>query len=161
MSTPSSDDAALTIYYDASCPLCATEMRSLQRLGGEMRLKLLDCSLADFDEGEIRAAGFTRAELMRSIHARDGNGHWLRGVEVFERAYRAVGIQSVARVLGSRRLRPMLDRVYPWIARNRMLLSRLRLNAAFGWLIAVAARRSDRRAHTCGSGRCNSPSTRY
>ncbi len=150
----------LTIYYDASCPLCATEMHALQRYGGEARLRLLDCSAPDFDERETAAAGFTRADLMRSIHARDDSGQWLRGVAVFERAYRIAGLENVARVWGNRWLRPLWDRAYPWVARNRMLLSRLRLNAAFGWLIARAAQRAQLRAQACSTDRCDPPAKR-
>lgn len=158
MSTASlSGASALTIYYDASCPLCATEMHALQGYGGGARLRLLDCSAANFDDCESAAAGVTRAELMRCIHARDDNGHWLRGVEVFERAYRIAGLEGVAGVWGNRRLRPLWDRVYPWVAQHRMLLSRLHLNAAFGWLIARAARRAERRAHACGADLCDPP----
>ncbi len=156
MSTPTVESVAtLTIYYDASCPLCATEMQTLQRHGGEQRLRLLDCSSADFDDREIVSAGFTRGVLMRSIHACDEGGRWLRGVEVFERAYRIAGLENVARICGNRWLRPLWDRAYPWVARNRMLLSRLHLNAAFGWLIARAARRAQRRAQACGRDRCD------
>lgn len=148
---------ALTIYYDASCPLCATEMHALQRHAGQAQLRLLDCSAADFDHAEIAAVGLTRAELMRCIHARDDEGRWLRGVEVFECAYRIAGLDSVARVWGDRRLRSLWDRAYPWIARHRMLLSRLHLNAAFGWLIARAARRAEQRVQACSTDRCNPP----
>jgi predicted DCC family thiol-disulfide oxidoreductase YuxK len=148
---------ALTIYYDASCPLCATEMQALQRYGGEARMRLLDCSAADFGDVEATEAGLTRSELMRCIHAHDDDGRWLRGVEVFERAYRIAGLENVARAWGNRWLRPLWDRAYPWVARHRMLLSRLHLNAAFGCLIARAARRAQQRAQACSTDRCNSP----
>jgi predicted DCC family thiol-disulfide oxidoreductase YuxK len=145
---------ALTIYYDASCPLCATEMGALQRYAGATRLRLLDCSSAGFDDGDLAAAGVSRVDLMRCIHARDSEGRWLRGVEVFERAYRIAGLETVARVWGNHWLRPLWDFGYPWVARHRMLLSRLHLNAAFGWLIAVAARRAQRNAQACQVGGC-------
>ncbi len=161
MSTLVGGAPVLTIYYDASCPLCATEMHALQRHAGESRLRLLDCSAADFDDAGIAAAGLTRGELLRCIHARDGDGQWLRGVDVFERVYRIAGIESVACVLGNRWLRPLWDRMYPWIARHRMLLSRLRLNVAFGWLIARAARRAQRRALACNADRCNSSAKNF
>jgi len=156
VTTPAVESApALTIYYDASCPLCATEMHALQRYGGEARLRLLDCSAADFDDAGVAALGLTRDELMRCIHACDDSGRWLRGVEVFERAYRVAGLENVARVWGNRWLRPLWDRAYPWVARHRMLLSRLHLNAAFGWLIAHVARRAQRRARSCQVDGCH------
>lgn len=146
--------SALTIWYDASCPLCATEMRALQRHAGEDALRLRDCSAPDFADGDVAAAGYAQADLMRLIHARDASGRWLRGVEVFERAYSLAGIESVARVFANRRLRPFWDRIYPWVARYRMLLSHLRLNAVYRWTIDRAARRAAHRARACIDNHC-------
>ena len=144
---------ALTVWYDASCPLCATEMRALQRHAGEDVLQLRDCSAADFEDAEVVASGYSRADLMRLIHARDVDGRWLRGVAVFERVYRLAGIESVAQVFAHRRLRPLWDRLYPWIARHRMGLSRLHLNAIYRRTIDYAAHRTARRARA--DGRCS------
>lgn len=147
----------LTVYYDASCPLCVTEMRTLQGYAGQARMRLVDCSAADFDDRDVRLAGFTRLELMACIHAQDSDGLWLRGVDVFERAYRIAGLASVARACRNRWLRPLLDRAYPWIARNRMLLSRLHLEVAFAWLIGRLARRAQRLSQSCKVDGCNLP----
>lgn len=145
----------LTIWYDASCPLCATEMHALVRHGGATRLQLKDCSAAEFDERETVAAGFSRADLMRCIHARDENGNWLRGVDVFVRAYRVAGLETVARVWSNRWLRPLWDRTYPWVARHRVGLSKLQLHHVFGWMIACAAHQSSRRANACHANHCD------
>jgi len=117
----------MTVFYDASCPLCATEMRMLKSRDRDGRLELVDCSAPAFD---ARALGLpvTRAALMERIHARDGDGRWLTGVDVFEAAYGAAGLKKLASVWGSRTLRPLLARIYPWVARNRQRLSRLGLN---------------------------------
>ena len=72
--------------------------------------------------------GYCRVDAMRLIHARDADGRWLIGVDVFEAAYRAAGLELIARVWGSRRLRPLLERLYPWVARHRQRLSRLGFN---------------------------------
>ncbi len=151
----------LTIYYDASCPLCATEMRALQGHAGKSRLLLVDCSAADFHGPVITLAGFSRLELMGCIHARDGDGVWLRGVDVFERAYRIAGLETIARACRNRWLRPLLDRAYPWIARHRMVLSRFHLDAAFAWLIRLLARRARRRSQACQVDVCNVPARRF
>ena len=147
-------DPVLRIWYDASCPLCATEMHALRRHAGTGQLELIDCSPADFHDAEVATAGYTRGDLMRLIHARDGDGRWLRGVEVFERAYRLAGIDGAADLFAHRRLRPLWDRLYPWIARHRMALSRLRLDGLYRRAIEFAARRAARRARACGDGRC-------
>ena len=115
----------LTIFYDASCPLCASEMHALKARDSEERLRLVDCSAASFDDGGFAAEGITRAAMLARIHARDAHGRWLQGVEVFVEAYRAAGFERVARTLAHPRVRPWFDRLYPWIARNRYTLSRL------------------------------------
>jgi len=114
----------LTVFYDASCPLCSTEMHTLRRRVADARLELVDCSAPDFDESVLAGVGITRADLMDRIHARDAHGRWLVGVDVLEAAYSAAGLTPIAFVLGQRRLRPLLDRVYAWFARNRRWLSK-------------------------------------
>jgi len=151
----------LTIWYDASCPLCRIEMHALLRHAPDGSIALVDCSPPAFHDAAVDAAGFTRAGLMRLIHARDAGGNWLRGVAVFERAYRLAGMNGVARAFGHPWLRPAWDRVYPWVARHRMALSRLGLNALYGWVIERAARRAARRAKACAAGRCEVDSKRF
>jgi len=114
----------LTVFYDASCPLCATEMHALRRRVADGGLELVDCSAPDFDESVLAGVGIKRADLMDRIHARDAHGRWLVGVDVLEAAYAAAGLTPIAAVLGQPRLRPLLDRLYAWFARNRRWLSR-------------------------------------
>jgi predicted DCC family thiol-disulfide oxidoreductase YuxK len=125
----------LTVYYDASCPLCATEMNALLALDRLQRLELVDCSAADFDDTALLAAGVNREKLMTLMHARDAYGRWLVGPDCFEALYAAVGLHRISRAWGSKRLRPIWNRVYPWIARNRQTLSRLRLASIVAYVI--------------------------
>jgi predicted DCC family thiol-disulfide oxidoreductase YuxK len=151
----------LAIYYDKSCPLCAEEMHTLKKYDAHERLVLIDCSSPDFADADARAAGIKNSDLMRRIHARDAAGNWLDGVVVFEMAYGAVGINGVARLWGYPRLQLLWDRIYMWIARNRMWLSWLGLNKVYGQFVKFAARRAERRSVPCaGKGSCpinNSP----
>jgi hypothetical protein len=64
------------------------------------------------------------------------------GVAVFEAAYEAAGFATLARLWGHRRLRPWWDRVYPWVARHRQVLSRLGVQHVFRVLAKYASRRS-------------------
>jgi predicted DCC family thiol-disulfide oxidoreductase YuxK len=114
----------LTVFYDASCPMCAAEMHALKKLDHE-RLELVDCSAAEFDETVLAGVGITRADLMARIHARDAHGRWLIALDAIEAAYRAVGLERAADLWGSRRLRPLLDPLYRWLARHRQMLSRV------------------------------------
>ena len=147
----------LVIYYDASCPLCREEMHALTAYDLQGRLQLVDASPAAFDDEYTRAAGIDHAALMRLIHARDRDGRWYRGVEVFELSYAAAGLGGVAAVWAHPRLRPLWDRLYPWVARFRQPLSRLRLNRLYGALVRRAAARAQRRAGACAAGACVMP----
>jgi predicted DCC family thiol-disulfide oxidoreductase YuxK len=113
----------LTIFYDASCALCAGEMRALKARDTAARLELVDCSAADFDDTVLAGTLIRREELMTLIHARDAHGRWLVGVEVLAAAHGAVGRRAVADFWGNRTLRPLLERLYSWIARHRQLLA--------------------------------------
>lgn len=121
----------LTIYYDASCPLCRAEMEAMKARDAAGVLRLVDCSAAGFDEGTIKAPGVTRAAMLIRIHAQDAAGRWLVGVPVFAAVYRAAGLRVPARLFESPWLRPFFDRAYPWIADHRYLLSRLGLSRFF------------------------------
>lgn len=147
----------LVIYYDASCPLCREEMHALVSHDHDRRLQLVDASQPGFTDADTRAVQLETAELMRLIHARDAEGRWYRGVEVFELAYGAAGLVGIARLWGNPRLRPLWDRLYPWIARYRQPLSRLRLNRLYGALVRRAAARALRRAAACANGTCALP----
>lgn len=144
----------LTIFYDAACPLCREEMHALKACDVHERLRLRDASAAGFADRRCDAAGLAVADLMRMIHAVDGAGRWYRGVAVFELAYGAAGLTSIERWFANRTLRPLWDRLYPWIARYRQPLSALRLNRAYGAWVRRAARRAQQRAHACRDAHC-------
>jgi predicted DCC family thiol-disulfide oxidoreductase YuxK len=127
MTTPPRVRFPLTVFYDASCRLCAGEMESLKRRDAHGRLELVDCSAPDFDEAVLAGLPIRRKDLMARIHARDAHGRWFVGVQVFEIACGAVGRDAMAGIWGNRALRPALERIYPWIARHRQLLSKIGL----------------------------------
>ncbi len=150
----------LTIFYDASCPLCREEMEAIKACDRDGRLRLRDASATDFSDARCDAAGIGGDELMRRIHAVDGAGRWYRGIPVFELAYGAAGLHSVERWFANPRLRPFWERLYPWIARLRQPLSKLRLNRAYGAWVRAAARRAHRHASACDRGHCGLPEAR-
>jgi predicted DCC family thiol-disulfide oxidoreductase YuxK len=130
----------LTVFYDASCPLCASEMHQLKRLDRDQRLELVDCSAPEFDESVLAGLGIRHSDLMRILHARDACGRWLTALDAIEAAYRAVGMDRTANVCGSRRLRPLLDPLYRWVAARRQSLSRVGAGSLVSWFIGGAAR---------------------
>lgn len=148
-------DYPVVLYFDASCPLCRKELTALKAHDRQDRLLLRDCSAVDFHDEAVERAGLTRADLMRAIHARDQTDRWFVGIDVFVLAYRAGGIEWLAKLWAHPRLRPLWDRLYPWVARHRMALSRLGVNAAFDFLLRRLATRAKRRAQGCDNQHCS------
>ena len=147
----------LTIFFDGSCPLCRREIALLTKFDEQQQLRVVDCSAADFAPVE----GHCREAMMALIHARDAAGVWVIGAPVFAAAYRAAGFASIASLWGSPRLQPMWRVVYPWIARNRMWLSKLGAIDGMTWLLhrlhARAAKRALLSSHACADDRCDVP----
>lgn len=112
----------LTIYYDASCPLCVSEMHTIKETDFEDRLILVDCSNQAFNEPEFCPS--SKEAMMGRIHAQDAVGTWIKGMDVFTAAYGAGGFSCLAKIWGSKTLRPILSRAYPLIADNRHWLSK-------------------------------------
>ena len=142
MNTTAKFCVPLTVYYDKSCPMCATEMHVIEELDWRGRLRLVDCSAPDFADGEAEREGISREDMMTRLHARDPEGRWLKGLDAFEAVYASAGLDGPARFWGDRRLRPVLDRIYPLMARYRQPLSRLGMHRLVGALLRVVARRN-------------------
>jgi len=115
----------LTLYVDDACPLCHAEMAGLAARDSAGCLRMIDCSVADFDDADCAVAGHAQAQLLHRLHARDGQGRWLVGIPVFAAAYEAAGLRWFARLLRVRALRPLLDLGYALIADHRWLLVKL------------------------------------
>jgi len=125
----------LTIYYDASCPLCNGEMHNLMLRNVNGLLQFVDASPADFNSP---LEGIAREDLMKLLHARKANGEVIKGVEVFRLAYTAVGLGWVTAPTAWPVLRWLADKGYPVLARNRHRLPH--------WLVAPLFEGASRRA---------------
>lgn len=142
----SDSDSALTVYYDRSCPICRFEIEGLNAALEDGKLRLVDCSERVFADKIADRDGVDRAQMMAALHVRDRAGHWYRGTDAFAKLYAHSGLGGLARIWGSARLKPVLDRIYAWIARNRGLLNRSGLPRLYArWVITGARRR--RRDH--------------
>lgn len=130
----------LRVYYDDACPLCREEIMALKAADVDDRLILKDCSAANFEDAEAKRANLGKADLMQAMHVCDSDGNWYRGPDAFARIYAAAGIPWMARLWGSRTLKPLWNRIYPWIARHRQQLSRSALPWAVRHIIGRAAR---------------------
>ena len=94
------DANQLTIYFDASCKLCNSEMQNIKSRDIEGRLALVDCSAPEFDDGPFLVEGITRELMMNCLHARNGQGEWVKGVTAIEVIYRSVSMASIAKLWG-------------------------------------------------------------
>ncbi len=136
----------LTIFYDASCPVCAHEVALLKKYDQRQALAFVDCSPAAFQVPANAPASVSRAAMMSRIHGRDAAGQWLVSEKVFAAAYEACGFALLAKLWGTPKLTGFWQRVYPWVADNRMLLSKLGVGAALGFLLRLLAPRAAKRA---------------
>jgi len=127
----------LTIYYDASCPLCAAEMHTIKETDFEDKLILVDCSSDAFNEPAFCPT--SKQEMMERIHAQDAAGQWLKGVDVFAVAYSTAGFNKLGKFWGSTLMRPILTRAYPLIADNRKWLSKTPLPYVFNKMLRMCA----------------------
>lgn len=112
---------ALTILYDGDCPLCRREIKAMLRLDkGRGRLAGVDIAAPEFDAASY---GLTREQVMGAIHAIGDDGAVVKGMEVFRRAYAAVGLGWLLSPTGWPLIKPLADRLYRWFARNRMRIT--------------------------------------
>ncbi|UCG33701.1 MAG: DUF393 domain-containing protein [Phycisphaerales bacterium] len=107
-----------TVLIDGQCPVCRREAEFLRRLdGGRKRLALEDISAPGFDPARF---GRSVDELMAEIHGVSADGTVVRGMEVFRRAYAAVGLGWLLAPTRLPVVRQGADAAYAWFARNRL-----------------------------------------
>lgn len=109
------------MLIDGECPLCRKEGALLRWLDrGRGRLTLVDITDPSFDPASY---GRTMEEVMGHIHGVTADGQVVAGMEVFRRAYAAVGMGWL---LGWTRL-PVASRIadacYAFFAKHRLRLT--------------------------------------
>lgn len=140
----------LTIYYDASCPLCNGEMSNLMLRNVDGLLAFVDASPSDFVSP---LPGTSREDLMELLHARKANGEVIKGVEVFRLAYSAVGLGWVTAPTSWPILGWLADKAYPVLARNRYRIPRSVVARLFEGVIRRAAEQAAQRPR-CSDTHC-------
>ena len=147
----------LTVYFDASCRLCNSEMQNIKIHDANNRIVLIDCSHPEFDDSPFKALGIDKNAMMNRLHMQDANGTWFIGVEAFEVIYQAVNMAAVASLWGGRWTKPVAERLYPWVADHRYLLSAIGLPKLFEYLGKRAAQKADRQSRQCAESSCDIP----
>ena len=107
------------MLYDGDCPLCVREVDFLRRKdAGRGKLDLVDIASARYDPSANRGIEFATA--MSTIHGIEPNGDVITGVEVFERAYAAVGLGWVYAFAKVPALLAAANKAYDFWAERRM-----------------------------------------
>jgi len=111
----------IRVIYDAECPVCVREARFLKRLdAGRGQLDLEDLSSPEFLPSRY---GLDQETVEARIHGVLPDGTIVEGVEVFSRAYAAVGVGWVAALSEWRGIRWILDRLYLFFAKYRLRIT--------------------------------------
>ncbi|MDE0841605.1 MAG: DUF393 domain-containing protein [Porticoccaceae bacterium] len=114
--------AELTIFFDGSCPLCATEMTHLRRCDLTGAIAFEDIYADDFSH---RFPDIDRQNADRILHGQLASGELVFGLDVTYRAWSLVGKRHWVAVLRWPLVRPVADAVYLFFARHRQRISRL------------------------------------
>jgi predicted DCC family thiol-disulfide oxidoreductase YuxK len=112
-------DWEIRLLYDGECPICSREVEMLRKRNGAGRLDLEDIADPAFDATRY---GLDQEGVMARIHGVLPDGRVVEGVEVFRRAYAAVGLGWLMAPTRWPLLRPLADAGYRWFARNRLRL---------------------------------------
>jgi predicted DCC family thiol-disulfide oxidoreductase YuxK len=108
------------IFFDGDCPLCTREVALLRRFDRQSRIRFTDIAAPEFDASRL---GLTQAILMDSIHGRLPDGRLIEGVEVFRRAYQAIGLGPLVMLTRLPGIRQLLDLAYRAFAKRRLQLT--------------------------------------
>jgi len=101
------------LYYDGRCSLCAREIARLEGLRDD---GLALCDIHSLD-GLPEPGGPDRDALLRTLHLRTADGHWLRGADANVAAWRHTRFGWLWSWLRWPLLRRLVDPVYDrWAA---------------------------------------------
>jgi len=124
---PAPPEFPLSVFYDGSCSVCATEMEAYMGKEHGGRLQFVDISPPSFDPIPY---GITLDEFMYQMHAIDRVGRVYRGVEAFWAIWQAFPASTLYGFLGAFVMLPgvnLLSRLgYQGFARIRKYLPRRR-----------------------------------
>ncbi len=118
------NDAALkaTVFYDGSCPLCASELGVYKRADTDNALRLVDVSSAGFSGDDL----INRSDAMARLHVRLADGRQVSGAQSFVEIWRVLPswrwMAKVESIPGALLMLEMLYRLFlrtrPWVVRG-------------------------------------------
>ena len=107
----------LTLLFDGACPICRREISWLNKKDRSGALNFVDISAKGFSAADYNK---TNDALMARMHAVLPDGSLIDGVEVFRRAYDAVGLGWILWFYRLPVLRQLTDTLYSIFAKYRL-----------------------------------------
>ncbi len=107
----------LTVYHDGHCPICRREINWLSSRNTAGLVAFQDIHADDFD---AHVLGISHEALMAEIHGLTAEGELIKGIDVFQHAYTAVGLGWIVAPLRWSWTRPVFIRLYSIFARYRV-----------------------------------------
>ncbi len=139
----------LRVYHDASCPICKAEIEELARADTAGRLEIIDASADAFDDEAAREAGLDQEILLSAMYVRDEQGAWHAGPDAIAEIYARVGIERMAKLWGSRPLRPLVNLGYRLFLVFRGVLAAVGFDRIVRWYVRREAEAAAERAAAC------------
>lgn len=96
----------LRIFYDGSCPVCATGVEHYRRKDRDGRLIPVDISAPGFDPTPFR---ITLKEFMYQMHGIDQSGRVYRGMEAFWAIWQAFPSSTLLGLCGKLIMLPVVN----------------------------------------------------
>ncbi|KAF0814983.1 hypothetical protein IGB42_00059 [Andreprevotia sp. IGB-42] len=106
----------LTIYFDATCPLCRREIALLKKLDHRQRLACIDINAAAFN---VAPLGTTVARLKATLHVQPANGAMIIGADAVRTIYRTIGLGWLVFISELPGLRQLFNAGYARFANRR------------------------------------------
>jgi predicted DCC family thiol-disulfide oxidoreductase YuxK len=116
------ESAALTVYFDGECPLCAAEIAYYRRQDTATAVRFLNAS----QDRTVLGSDLGKRQAMARFHVRTSEGSLVTGAAAFIELWRALPRLSwAARLAGGRRRMAMLEIGYRSFLQIRPGLSKL------------------------------------
>lgn len=113
---------SILILYDGNCPICCRKIEFLKRHDHENNLLFENIRAPEFQAEMI---GVPFSELAKQIHAVLPDGSVVSRMEVIRAAYRQIGLGWLIAPTDWPVLRFIFDRLYGFVAKHRLFISRL------------------------------------
>ena len=113
--------ARLTIFFDGECPLCKREVDFLQSRNQKSYLKFIDINCSDFCTYINHEITYKKA--MERIHALKSDGSLIKDIEVFQEAYKLIGLGWIYAPTKLPVINKLIEFIYGLWAKNRLRIT--------------------------------------